>query len=402
MTSKTKRTGVFILGGILAGLAGSLIIASRGLPVAARSSTSPTSVHRLDDAGRMVPVPGGSFEMGFPEGEADERFVHRVEVAPFLLDRHEVTNRSFLKFVEQTGYVTQAERDGRCWAYVRGGTDFVALDGANWRQPFADGSTLEQRLDHPVVCVSWDDAAAFAKWANKRLPTEAEWEYAARSAGGPHVRAFTGLAKANTAEQHPHGTATPVSTGMQAQAQHSRPSTPGARLIPANVWQGTWPQANLTLDGHYFTAPAGSYEANELGIHDMIGNVWEWTADWYDADYYRNSPVAKPAGPANGTYRVARGGSWFCSPNYCGAYSSHFRGSSPPTHAFNNVGFRLAADVQPVRAEVNEASRFFIDKGCAHDGDRHHAAGTWAVGSDRPGRLHEIRGGGGDTKAGGS
>ena len=326
---------------------GLLLAVARSHSPVAEPQADGASQHRLDDSGLMVPLPGGSFEMGFAQGEADEEFVHRVEVTSFLLDRHEVTNRSFQKFVQQTGFITQAERDGFCWAYVREGKDFVALQGANWRQPFADGSTLEERVDHPVVCVSWDDAASFAKWAGKRLPTEAEWEYAARSAGGAHVRAFTGpAAPVNATNRVSSGL---TSTGMQTHGHHSPSSTPGARLIPANVWQGTWPQANLQLDGHFFTAPVGSYEANELGIHDMIGNVWEWTADWYDADYYRTSPRRNPRGPEGGTMRVARGGSWFCSPNYCGAYSSHFRGSSPPKHAFNNVGFRLAADAPRAR-----------------------------------------------------
>ena len=347
MSIHGKRTGVFALGGILVLALGLLLVAARSHSPAAEAQTVGASLNRLDDSGRMVPLPGGSFEMGFAQGEADERFVHRVEVAPFLLDKYEVTNRSFRKFVEQTGYITQAERDGYCWAYVREGKDFVALQGANWRQPFADGSALEERLDHPVVCVSWDDASAFAKWAAKRLPTEAEWEYAARSAGGAHVRAFTGPTPPVNAANHSSNRLT--SAGTQAHAHHSQTSTPGARFVPANIWQGTWPQANLQLDGHFFTAPVGSYEANEFGIHEMIGNVWEWTADWYDADYYRNSPARNPIGPASGTYRVARGGSWFCSPNYCGAYSSHFRGSSPPKHAFNNVGFRLAADAPRTR-----------------------------------------------------
>ncbi len=306
----------------------------------ARTGPEPTS---LTHSARTNPgsldmalVQGGSFPMGFEEGESDERPVHRVEVKSFLLQRHEVTNREFLRFVQATGHVTRAERDGYCWAYVKGASDFATLEGANWRQPFGpDTPNFRERLDHPVVCVSWEDAVAYAEWAGMRLPTEAEWEYAARSGGGAHVRAFP---TARAAQKLHSG-----SRGHQ-QNSHHQSTNEDVQLVSANVWQGTWPQANHQLDGHFYTSPVGQFEPNGLGVHDMIGNVWEWTADWYEAEYYSHSPASDPKGPETGRLRVARGGSWFCSPNYCGAYSSHFRGSSPPANAFNNVGFRLAAD----------------------------------------------------------
>ncbi|HSR53861.1 MAG TPA: formylglycine-generating enzyme family protein [Acidobacteriota bacterium] len=298
----------------------------------------------------MIYLRGGTFKMGNAAGHSDEKPVHSVTLKPFLIDAHETTNREFAAFVRETGYVTQAERSGYSWCYLEGADDFQAVAGADWRQPQGPGSTIEERKDHPVVNVSWNDAAAYARWAGKRLPSEAEWEFAARSGGREHVSASTGAGHrrgSRSAGKAPTVSPSAPKPGSLTSALHEA----NGRLVEANIWNGTWPRRNELDDGHYYTAPAGSFAPNALGIHDMIGNVWEWTADWYDAGYYQESPAQNPLGPPSGQHRVARGGSWFCSPNYCGAYSSHFRGSSPPDSAFNNVGFRCAADVAPANGE---------------------------------------------------
>ncbi len=327
--------------------------------------------HPGDDATGMIHMNGGRFMMGSAHGHDDEKPVHEVHLDPFLIDKHEVTNREFAAFVEDTGYVTQAERDGYAWGFLEGDSDFRKIAGANWRQPDGPGSSYTHRLDHPAVNVTWHDAAAYAKWAGKRLPTEAEWEYAARSGGGTQVAADPARYSApaptpNPDDQHDHSghahgdghAAAPQQTDVRlvnashpSAADHSRHDAHDTqhapsmeRIIHANVWHGDFPQTRKRIDGSFTTTPVGTFAANEAGVHDMIGNVWEWTADWYAGDYYANSPTGSPAGPTEGDTRVARGGSWFCSPDYCAAYNSHYRGASPPNHAFNNVGFRCAKD----------------------------------------------------------
>jgi len=335
----------------------------------------------------MVRLPGGTFEMGSATGHDDEKPVHEVRLDPFYMDRHEVTNRQFAAFVEDTGYVTQAEKDGYAWGFTEGDTDFRRIEGANWRHPDGPETRYKDRLDHPVVNVTWHDAQAYAKWAGKRLPTEAEWEYAARAAGGTQVTADpsnrerpipaderthtpdaapdrhathqgahhgTGAAEAGESASddpddqpvltHPSGKSHADGTDHSAHAHHQHPAQKNQRLIHANVWHGDWPQTRQRIKGTFTTTPVGTFPPNQAGLVDMIGNVWEWTGDWYAADYYHRSPKDNPTGPSDGQTRVARGGSWFCSPTYCSAYNSHYRGASPPSHAFNNVGFRCAAD----------------------------------------------------------
>lgn len=250
--------------------------------------------------GEMVRILGGRYRIGDDSDHATtDAPLREVDIRTFYIDTHEVTNRQFREFVKASGFRTTAERQGGGWGYRSGGSDWVYLPGASWREPLGPGSSIEDALDHPVVLVSWEDARAYAAWAGKRLPTEAEWEVAARA----------GI---------PAGSAT---------SRHRNPSKDGS----ANVWQGTWPRRNELVDGFFYTAPAGSFEPNTFGLYDMIGNVWEWTEDAYD-------PVNAP------DMRVARGGSWFCSPSYCGAYRPGFRGKSPISRGFNNVGFRCVRD----------------------------------------------------------
>src|SRR5438445_2693120 len=256
---------------------------------------SPATTALTDE---MVSVHGGTYWIGdeSPDafGDAPRR---RVQIVSFAIDRHEVTNRQFREFVRATGYRTTAEREGGGWVYRGGESDWSFADGADWRHPLGPQSNIDRASEHPVVLVSWYDAEAYANWAGKRLPTEAEWEVAARG-GRP--------------------------TGAMPLGDPALDRT-------ANVWQGRWPWRNELSDHFFYTAPVGSFAPNSIGLYDMLGNVWEWTADAYDV---------------RATLRVARGGSWFCSANYCAAYRPGFRGKSPPDHAFNNVGFRCAADAR--------------------------------------------------------
>lgn len=291
----------------------------------------------------MVWIPGGTFEMGSEQGRPDERPVHTVSVDGFWMDSTEVTNREFAAFVEETGYLTEAERplDPRNYPGVDpallapGSLLFAApsqpvslanhlrwwewAPGTTWRTPSGPGSTWEDRLDHPVVHVSWNDAVAFAEWADGRLPTEAEWEFAARG-------------------------------GLEGARFVWGDGPPGANS--ANIWQGRFPDLNTGDDGYLETAPVGSFEANPFGLHDMSGNVWEWVADWYRPDYYAESPERNPGGPERsydpaepGTpKRVLRGGSFLCHDTYCESYRPSARMMNAPDTGTNHQGFRVVRD----------------------------------------------------------
>lgn len=286
-------------------------------------------------------IPAGRFAMGSAYGDPNELPVHEVSVSAFWLDVHEVTNAEFARFVEATGYVTLAERTPPhpetfpAALRVPGSLVFtrpearVSLDdpggwwtyrpGASWRHPEGPGSDLAGREHHPVVHVAHEDALAYARWAGKRLPTEAEWEWAARG----------GLA--------------------QAMFCWGDEATPGGAWR-ANVWQGEFPRADDGADGFVGTAPVGSFAPNGYGLFDMAGNVWEWCADWYRTDYYARSPAADPQGPERSfdpdepdePKRVVRGGSFLCCAGYCLGYRPSARRPSAPDTGACHIGFRCA------------------------------------------------------------
>jgi formylglycine-generating enzyme required for sulfatase activity len=274
----------------------------------------------------MVLLEGGEFLMGSEDRFAypgdGEGPVRRVRVEPFRIDACAVSNAQFATFVDETGYVTETERFG--WSFVFAGLlphDFPPtrgvveapwwrqVEGADWRRPEGQHSDLDGRLDHPVVHVTWNDAQAFCVWSGKRLPTEAEWEYAAR--GGLDERVFPW----------------------------------GDELVPAgehrmNVWQGTFPNENTREDGFYGTCPVDAFPPNAFGLHNTTGNVWEWCSDWFSPDFHARDRRTNPEGPRRGTHRTTRGGSYLCHESYCLRYRVAARNALTPDTSTGNVGFR--------------------------------------------------------------
>jgi sulfatase modifying factor 1 len=261
----------------------------------------------------MVAVPGGSFLMGSDAPAAypadGEGPVRAVTTSSYRIDACAVTNADFAAFVEATGHTTEAERCG--WSFVFAGLlpdDFeptrgVAaapwwreVDGADWRHPEGPRSDVDERGDHPVVHVTWHDATAYCAWAGVRLPSEPEWERAAR--GGLSQQTF------------------PWGDEREPDGQHRM-----------NVWQGVFPQRNTLDDGWYGTCPVDAFPPNGFGLHNMTGNVWEWCADWFD--------------PGR---RVTKGGSYLCHDSYCRRYRVAARSAVTPDSMCGNIGFRCAAD----------------------------------------------------------
>ena len=296
----------------------------------------------------MVTIPGGTFTMGREDGPEDERPAHVVTVDGFSMDRTEVTNAQFAAFVKATGYLTVAERPPSPAKYrtadpdllVPGSAVFVPMDasldgsdwstafppwwryvpGACWRRPEGKGSNLKGKKDFPVVHIAWDDAAAYAAWAQKRLPTEAEWEWAARGGlvGKPYCWGDT------------------------------KPGEGGQWF--ANTHQGSFPKEDTGLDGFVGVAPVAQFPPNRFGLYDMSGNVWEWCSDWYDPTYYARAPHHNPPGPERGLpdvdgqeQRVRRGGSYLCDDRYCRRYLPSARDKNPPDSSASHTGFRCVS-----------------------------------------------------------
>lgn len=335
----------------------SIMQCTSGLPdrFAAGSDTS-TIITGEGSTEGMVWIEGGSFPMGASddEGRPDEYPQRNVKINGFWMDATEVTNAQFKKFVEATGYVTTAEKDVD-WEEMKKqlppGTPKpdastltasslvfsppsqpVSLNdasqwwqwkqGANWRQPQGPGSSITGKENHPVVHISWYDAQAYCKWAGKRLPTEAEWEYAA---------------KGSRDKLYPWGT-----EDVEAGAPK------------ANTWQGSFPDRNSQWDGFPRLAPVKSFAPNQNGLYDMAGNVWEWCNDWYNADYYQSSAkeVTNPTGPSQPydpmeptvPKKVVKGGSFMCNASYCKGYRAAAKMKTSPDTGLEHTGFRCVMD----------------------------------------------------------
>ena len=259
----------------------------------------------------MILIKGGNFLMGTEDAMPYEAPAHEVTVKSFWIDRHEVTVAEFAKFVAATGYQTDAEKFGWSGAFNLKTRQWEKTKGADWHHPDGPGSTAAD--NEPVCQVSWNDAAAYAKWSGKRLPSEAEWEFAARG----------GLAQKK------------YSWGDDVR--------PNGKPV-ANWWQGTFPNRNTNEDGFIARAPVESFPPNGYGLYEMTGNVWEWCADLYADDYYASSPVNDPQGPGDGDERAIRGGSWMCAENFCTNYRVAARSHATPDSGLNNLGFRCVRD----------------------------------------------------------
>jgi sulfatase modifying factor 1 len=281
----------------------------------------------------LADVPAGRFTMGTddPRGYAvdGEGPPHAVELPAYRIGVHAVTNDEFAAFVDATGHRTTAEELGTSFVFagllarnfpptraVAAAPWWREVFGAGWRHPEGPRSVVGDRGDHPVVHVSWYDAVAFCRWAGVRLPTEAEWERAARGPEDGH--------------HYPWG-------------DEREPG--GAHRM--NVFQGTFPRHDTGDDGWVGTCPVGTFPGNAFGLHEMTGNVWEWCADWFAPDYYGissvSTPVSSPTGPASGVSRVQRGGSYLCHESYCWRYRVDSRSANTPDSTAGNVGFRVAA-----------------------------------------------------------
>ncbi len=267
---------------------------------------------------------GTNSREGYPaDGEGP---IRKVWLRPFWIDAAVVSNARFGAFVDATGFMTEAERFG--WSFVFVGllpddfqpTQGVAaapwwrqVPGAAWRHPEGPHSDIADRLNHPVLHVSWNDAVAFCNWAGSRLPTEAEWEFAGR--GGLEQQRY------------------PWGNQLAPNGEHRM-----------NVWQGKFPSLNTGEDGYVGTAPVDAFPPNAYGLRNMTGNVWEWCADWFSATFHVKGPRDNPSGPPTGDRRVTRGGSYLCHRSYCYRYRLAARSANTPDSSTGNIGFRCVRD----------------------------------------------------------
>ena len=330
-------------------------IPSRFLVQGKTDSIQSSSVNKKMSHQRMVLIKAGEYKMGAAdnEGRKDEYPAHSVALKNFWMDITEVTNQQFREFVEATGYTTTAEK-AVDWEEIKkqlppgtpkpdadkllpsslvfqkntaidGYADYSQwwnwVNGANWKHPQGPNSDIKGKDNYPVVQISWFDAVAYCNWAGKRLPTEAEWEYAAR--GG------------QAAQKYPWG---------NEDVEAGKPK--------ANTWQGKFPAVNTNWDRFDRAAPVKSYQPNPFGLFDMAGNVWEWCNDWYRDDYYQASGKISPKGPSDSydpeeptmPKKVVRGGSFLCNASYCKGYRVSSRMKSSPDTGLEHTGFRCVAD----------------------------------------------------------
>lgn len=281
----------------------------------------------------MLFIKGGTFTMGtnkpifVADGEGPAR---EVQIDDFFMDVHEVSNAEFELFVNSTGYKTEAESFGDSFVFesllsedtkskitqaVAAAPWWLPVKGCSWRHPEGPDSDIKDRMDHPVIHVSWNDASKYCSWAQKRLPTEAEWEYACRA--GLENRLY------------------PWGNKLQPHDQHR-----------VNIWQGEFPEHNTGDDGYISTAPVTAFPPNAYGLHNIIGNVWEWTSDWWETKH-STEPATNPTGPESGTDKVKKGGSYLCHHSYCFRYRCAARSQNTPDSSAGNLGFRCAATTLP-------------------------------------------------------